>query len=71
LSFVVGLFERNTDISTFKRHVRDFLVRVKEFSGGDDNARLYLEEEEKAKQDKEMSVPGMIPPNDPRRENML
>ncbi|KAI3779430.1 hypothetical protein L2E82_09148 [Cichorium intybus] len=30
--FVNGLFESRTDLSTFKNHIRDFLVQSKEFS---------------------------------------
>lgn len=43
--FVTGLFELNRDFGRFQNHLRDFLVQIKEFSGGDDNARLYLAEE--------------------------
>ena len=30
--FVNGLFESRADLSTFKNHIRDFLVQSKEFS---------------------------------------
>lgn len=30
--FVSGLFDSRTDLSTFKNHIRDFLVQSKEFS---------------------------------------
>jgi hypothetical protein len=43
---VVGLFDLNKDINSFKLHLRDFLVQLKEFSEGD-NSELYLEEKEK------------------------
>ena len=45
-TFVVGLFDLNKDINSFKLHLRDFLVQLKEFSEGD-NSELYLEEKEK------------------------
>ncbi|CAI9767781.1 unnamed protein product [Fraxinus pennsylvanica] len=41
--FVNGLFESRTDLSTFKNHIRDFLVQSKEFSA-QDNKDLYAEE---------------------------
>eukprot|EP01097_Dermamoeba_algensis_P003969 TRINITY_DN2669_c0_g1_i3.p1 TRINITY_DN2669_c0_g1~~TRINITY_DN2669_c0_g1_i3.p1 ORF type:complete len:223 (-),score=45.10 TRINITY_DN2669_c0_g1_i3:101-676(-) len=68
--FVVGLFQLNRDINTFKAHLRDFLVQLKEFSAGD-NTDLFLEEKEAAlKQAKEeqlmkaMAIPGMVAPNE-------
>merc|ERR1712000_566292 len=45
-TFVVGLFDLNKDINSFKLHLRDFLVQLKGFSEGD-NSELYLEEKEK------------------------
>lgn len=54
---------------TFKAHLRDFLVTLKEFSGAD-NAELYLEEREQALEEKKktdfeaaMKIPGMIKPS--------
>ncbi|GFZ15975.1 exportin 1A [Actinidia rufa] len=41
--FVNGLFESRNDLSTFKNHIRDFLVQSKEFSA-QDNKDLYAEE---------------------------
>lgn len=92
--FVVGLFEKAQDLNLFKKHARDFLVQIKEFSGGDDNARLYFEEEvplpnspllvfllahrcvfskeqmKAQKRQSELNVPGLVQPNDPRRDGM-
>ena len=34
----------NQDLTTFKAHLRDFLISLKEFAG--DNQELYLEEQE-------------------------
>lgn len=31
-NFVNGLYESRADLSTFKNHIRDFLVQSKEFS---------------------------------------
>ena len=68
-TFVKGLFDLNKDITTFKLHLRDFLIQLKEFSG--DNAELFLEEFEleqerkkKAEMDAAMRVPGIIKPHD-------
>ena len=33
LTFVAGLFDVSMDVATFKQHLRDFLVQLKEFSG--------------------------------------
>jgi exportin-1 len=56
VTFVQGLFDVSMDVATFKQHLRDFLVQLKEFSGGadgdgggadgggDGNAGLYDEE---------------------------
>jgi exportin-1 len=75
MAFVEGLFSLK-DLNLFKNHLRDFLVQIKEFAGGEDNAKLYEadKEAEAAKATKEeternMQIPGMIPPNvDPRNE---
>ena len=45
-TFVLGLFDLNKGSQeTFKAHLRDFLISLKEFSEGD-NSELYLEEKE-------------------------
>ena len=70
--FVVGLFATGEDASfkggkesaAFKTHLRDFLIRLKEFSAtGDDNSQLYLEEAEQKKlqlQQQRAAVPGLL-----------
>ena len=67
--FIRGLFDLNSDINTFKLHLRDFLIQLKEFSG--DNAELFIEEAElererklKAEMEVAKRVPGMIKPQD-------
>jgi len=69
-NFVLGLFDPTKDLATFKNHLRDFLVQLKEFSSGD-NEELFLEEREaamaairEAEIKKAMSIPGMVPPNE-------
>ena len=63
------MFKFAQDPMTFKAHLRDFLVTLKEFSGAD-NAELYLEEREQALEEKKktdfeaaMKIPGMIKPS--------
>jgi exportin-1 len=74
--FVLGLFDLCKDPDAFKMHLRDFLVQLKEFEG--DNSDLYLDEKERAlalaqseQSAKELAIPGMVPPNDPRRANEI
>lgn len=43
-TFVQGLFDLKSDMESFKQHLRDFLVQLKEF--GADNDDLFLEEKE-------------------------
>ncbi|KAJ3194094.1 Karyopherin transporter [Irineochytrium annulatum] len=69
-SFVLGLFEHNKDLVSFKMHLRDFLITLKEFQG-DDNSDLFLEEREaeaQQKKDREraaaLRIPGMVKPHD-------
>jgi exportin-1 len=68
--FIEGLFSFNQDIPTFKEHLRDFLVQIREFAG-EDNSDLFLEEREMAirqaqdeKRKIQMSVPGIIGPHE-------
>lgn len=65
----MGLYKFTEDSVTFKGHLRDFLITLKEFSQAD-NAELYLEErenelEQKKKADFEaaLRIPGMIKPS--------
>ncbi|XP_049851621.1 exportin-1-like [Schistocerca gregaria] len=73
-NFVSGLFESTGSLSTLKNHIRDFLIQIKEYNDVEDNQLLYDEElnaEKKKLQEElislQMRIPGMIPPNDPRR----
>ena len=43
--FVDGMFDLNMDLPTFKTHLRDFLIQLKEFSV-EDNSGLFSEETE-------------------------
>jgi exportin-1 len=66
-TFLKGLFELHHDLPTFKAHLRDFLVSLKEFSA--EEGELFLEEQEleaerKREADREAArmIPGMIKP---------
>ncbi|KAJ9678510.1 hypothetical protein PVL29_020635 [Vitis rotundifolia] len=64
--FVTGLFESRNDLSTFKNHIRDFLVQSKEFSA-QDNKDLYAEEaaaQRERERQRMLSIPGLIAPNE-------
>ncbi|VEU38479.1 unnamed protein product [Pseudo-nitzschia multistriata] len=68
--FVDGMFDIKMDLSTFKTHLRDFLIELKEFSA-EDNSALFSEEQEaeRRRQEKAMmaqrsAVPGMIKPSE-------
>ncbi|XP_057450161.1 protein EXPORTIN 1A-like [Lotus japonicus] len=64
--FVNGLFESTNDLSTFKNHIRDFLVQSKEFSA-QDNKDLYAEEaaaQRERERQRMLSVPGLIAPSE-------
>ncbi|XVF56527.1 hypothetical protein PTKIN_Ptkin06aG0128200 [Pterospermum kingtungense] len=64
--FVNGLFESRNDLSTFKNHIRDFLVQSKEFSA-QDNKDLYAEEaalQRERERQRMLSIPGLIAPNE-------
>ncbi|XP_044498366.1 protein EXPORTIN 1A-like isoform X1 [Mangifera indica] len=64
--FVNGLFESRTDLSTFKDHIRDFLVQSKEFSA-QDNKDLYAEEaaaQRERERQRMLSIPGLIAPSE-------
>ncbi|CAM9698146.1 unnamed protein product [Ectocarpus sp. 8 AP-2014] len=74
--FVAGLLNSDMDLNTFKLHLRDFLVTLKEFST-EDNADLFLEEnlakkqadEDKARQ-AQLAVPGLVNPHDLPEDDM-
>jgi len=64
--FVTGLFTLHNNLSNFKTHLRDFLIRMKEFNKAD-NADLFLEEKQKkdaeklaAEKERVMKVPGLL-----------
>ncbi|XP_057540820.1 protein EXPORTIN 1A isoform X2 [Amaranthus tricolor] len=64
--FVNGLFESTNDLSTFKNHIRDFLVQSKEFSA-QDNKDLYAEEaaaQRERERQRMLNIPGLIAPNE-------
>ncbi|KAJ1390876.1 Importin-beta, N-terminal domain [Sesbania bispinosa] len=64
--FVNGLFESTNDLSTFKTHIRDFLVQSKEFSA-QDNKDLYAEEaaaQKERERQRMLSIPGLIAPSE-------
>lgn len=70
VQFVVGCFDMSKDLPTFKKHLRDFLVNIKEFAG-EDNAELFLEEnlartqlQEKQALAAKLAVPGLVNPNE-------
>ncbi|KAL3311370.1 Exportin-1 [Cichlidogyrus casuarinus] len=67
--FIQGLFSFDQDVATFREHVRDFLVQIREVAG-EDLTDLYLEEREqdilKAQEEKKKklsAVPGILNPN--------
>lgn len=69
-AFVEGMFDLKMDLPSFKVHLRDFLIQVKEFSS-EDNSGLYQEETDmKAQQEQEAimrersSVPGILKPSE-------
>uniref|UniRef100_A0A5B6Z553 Putative exportin-1 n=1 Tax=Davidia involucrata TaxID=16924 RepID=A0A5B6Z553_DAVIN len=64
--FVNGLYESRNDLSTFKNHIRDFLVQSKEFSA-QDNKDLYAEEaaaQRERERQRMLTIPGLIAPNE-------
>jgi exportin-1 len=64
--FVDGLLSSRHDLTSFKNHIRDFLVQSKEFSA-QDNKDLYAEEaavqREKERQ-RMLAIPGLIAPGE-------
>lgn len=66
-NFIRGLFDLNRDPSTFKAHIRDFLISLKEFAENDQDLyaeEIELEMDRKKKADKEAAakIPGMLKP---------
>lgn len=69
-TFVEGMFDLKMDLPTFKTHLRDFLIQLKEFSV-EDNSGLFSEEQELATRQREeaaaahrSSVPGLLKPSE-------
>jgi len=69
-NFVDGMFDLKMDLLTFKTHLRDFLIQLKEFSA-EDNSGLFGEEEDAQKrqqldaQNAHMNaVPGLLKPSE-------
>lgn len=66
-NFIRGLFDLNRDPTTFKAHIRDFLVSLKEFAENDQDLyaeEIELEQDRKKRADKEAAakIPGMLKP---------
>jgi len=68
--FVDGMFDIKLDLSTFKTHLRDFLIELKEFNA-EDNSALFAEETERIRLQREQAmiaersaVPGMLKPSE-------
>ena len=68
--FVEGMFDVRMDLPTFKTHLRDFLIELKEFSA-EDNSALFSEEQERERRLREQAlreqrsqVPGMLKPSE-------
>ena len=69
--FVDGMFDTNMDLATFKTHLRDFLIELKEFQEDGDNSGLYAEEQDRERRMREQAamaersaVPGMLKPSE-------
>jgi exportin-1 len=70
VKFVEGMFDVRMDLPTFKTHLRDFLIQLKEFSI-EDNSGLFGEEAERQMRENEekmrqqrMAVPGLLKPSE-------
>ncbi|CAK8989114.1 Exportin-1 (Exp1) (Chromosome region maintenance 1 protein homolog) [Durusdinium trenchii] len=66
-AFVAGLFDPGKDLVTYKTHVRDFLIRLKEFSADETVNQFYLQEKEEEQRRKQQetlqqraAVPGLM-----------
>lgn len=69
-NFVEGVFDLKMDLPTFKTHLRDFLIQLKEFSV-EDNSGLFQEEADQAARQREEelrsqrnAVPGILKPSE-------
>ena len=70
LRFVEGMFDVKMDLPTFKTHLRDFLIQLKEFST-EDNSAMFSDESNQTKQQQEealraqrSAVPGLLKPSE-------
>ena len=70
VNYVDGMFDLKMDLPTFKTHLRDFLIQLKEFSI-EDNSSLYGEETEAQKRQQvaaqeahRSAVPGLLKPSE-------
>lgn len=68
--FVDGMFDLKMDLPSFKTHLRDFLIQLKEFSV-EDNSGLFGEEQEAQKRQQleaqeahRNAVPGLLKPSE-------
>jgi exportin-1 len=64
------MFDIKMDLPTFKTHLRDFLIELKEFNA-EDNSALFSEEQEHAARLRDQAimaersaVPGMLKPSE-------
>jgi exportin-1 len=69
-AFMDGMLDVSMDLPTFKAHVRDFLIQLKEFNA-EDNSGLFQEENDIELQHREQemvaqrqSVPGILKPSE-------
>jgi exportin-1 len=69
-SFVEGMFDVKMDLPTFKTHLRDFLIELKEFCA-EDNSALFSEEHEAAMREQQQvimaqrsAIPGILKPSE-------
>ncbi|KAJ1569665.1 Karyopherin transporter [Cladochytrium tenue] len=73
ISIVGGMFEHCKDLHSFKAHLRDFLITLKEFAG-EDNSELFLEEREaevRVKKEQLDQIPGMVKPHERANDRMM
>lgn len=69
--FVEGMFDIKMELNTFKQHLRDFLIQLKEFSSDNDNSEMFSEERDREKLEQEKAllaqrsaVPGLLKPSE-------
>lgn len=59
-AFVAGLFNFSGDEGTFRNHLRDFLVQLKEFSAQDNNELFVDDSQARLNEQRRLAVPGMV-----------